>query len=104
MHRVSPPVPTPNCSYTASCPSLDLQGPSERLTSGAGGVVLDGLAFLDEGILAGLGGGRAHEAARGGRGAQEARRGAQDLTLRKHFLVVRGARWRCGSGEARLLR
>lgn len=47
--------------------------------------MLDGLALLDEGILAGLGGGRAHEAALDGGRAHEARRGAQDLSLREHF-------------------
>lgn len=83
-------------------PLLHLLGPSEGLTSGAGGVLLDGLALLDEGVLAGLGGGRAHEAALDGGGAQEARRGAHDLSLGEHC-VGSGSMGVCVSGEGSIV-
>jgi hypothetical protein len=68
-----------------------LQSPSRcqlgrLLTSGAGGVLLDGAALADKGVLAGLGG-RAGKAARHDGRAEpggEARRAAEELALREH--------------------
>lgn len=74
------------------------------LTSGAGGVLLDGAALADKGVLAGLGGRAGKAALDDGRAEPggEARRAAEELALREH-----GEEWvrswagvGCGCGRA----
>lgn len=74
------------------------------LTSGASGVLLDGAALADKGVLAGLGGRAGKAALDDGRAEPggEARRAAEELALREH-----GEEWvrswagiGCGCGRA----
>lgn len=75
------------------------------LTSGAGGVLLDGAALADKGVLAGLGGRAGKAALDDGRAEPggEARRAAEELALREHgeeWVVRSWAGFGCGCGRA----
>lgn len=73
------------------------------LTSGAGGVLLDGAALADKGVLAGLGGRAGKAALDDGRAEPggEARRAAEELALREHGeeWVRSWAGFGCGCGK-----